>query len=112
MDKLISFLVNKILKITLDQFVRPLGELQELLSEAEDPYFELQNGGFQGCRTLVSARKMLAQLRFNTAKLDLVDGQLLANDEICATSGSKVTTRAVNKLKMRSKIGKVASVGF
>ena len=104
--------MKKNLKINSEELVGLLGELQELLSEAEDHYFKLQNGGFQGCRTLVSARKMLAQLRFNTAKLDLVDGQLLANDEICATSGSKVMTRTVKEHKMRSKTGKVASVGF
>ena len=43
MGKLNSFLVNKILKITLDELVRPLGEMQELLSKAEDLYFELKN---------------------------------------------------------------------
>ena len=46
------------------------------------------------------------------AKLDLDDGQQLASDESCATSGSKGITRSVNKLKMRSKTGKIASVGF
>ena len=46
------------------------------------------------------------------AKLDMDDGQLLAKDESWATSGSKVMTRTVRKLKMRSKTGKVASVGF
>ena len=40
------------------------------------------------------------------------DGQLLAKDERCATSGSKILTRTVNELKMRSKTGKIASVGF
>ena len=49
---------------------------------------------------------------FILAKLDMDDGLLLANDEICATTGSNVKTRTVNKLKMRSKTGKVASVGF
>ena len=42
----------------------------------------------------------------------MVDGQLLANDESCAISGSKNKTRTVNKLKIRSETGKVASVGF
>ena len=46
------------------------------------------------------------------AKLDLNDDQLHKKDGSSATSGSKVKTRAVNKLKMRSKTGKVASVGL
>ena len=46
------------------------------------------------------------------AKLDMDDGQLLTNDESSATSGSKAMTRTVNELKMRSKTGKVDSVGF
>ena len=55
---------------------------------------------------------MLAQLRFFLiAKLDFDDGQLHKKDGSCATSDSKVKTRAVNKLKMRSKTGEVASVG-
>ena len=40
------------------------------------------------------------------------DGQLLAKDGSCETSGSKVVIRTVNKLKMRSKNDKVVSVGF
>ena len=46
------------------------------------------------------------------AKLDMVDGQLYEKDKSCVISGSKVMTRAVNKFKMRSKTGEVASVGF
>ena len=46
------------------------------------------------------------------AKLDSNDGHLLASDECCATSGSKGITRTLNKLKMRSKTVKIASVGF
>ena len=46
------------------------------------------------------------------AKLDMVDGQLDETDGSCATSDSKVMTRAVNKLKMRSKTDEVASVGL
>ena len=46
------------------------------------------------------------------AKLDMVDGQLHETDGSCATSDSKVMTRAVNKLKMRSKTDEVASVGL
>ena len=44
------------------------------------------------------------------AKLDMVDGQLYETDGSCATSDSKVMTRAVNK--MRSKTDEVASVGL
>ena len=46
------------------------------------------------------------------AKSDLDNDQLLAKDGSCATCGSKVMTRTVNELKMRSQTGKVASVGF
>ena len=46
------------------------------------------------------------------AKLDMVDGQLHETDGSCATIGSKVMTRAVNKLKMRSKTDEVASVAL
>ena len=46
------------------------------------------------------------------AKSDLDNGQLLAKDGSCATCESKVMTRTVNELKMRSQSGKVVSVGF
>ena len=46
------------------------------------------------------------------AKSDLDNGQLLAKGGSCATTGSKVMTQTVNELKVRSKTGKVASVGF
>ena len=46
------------------------------------------------------------------AKLDMVDGQLHEIDGSCATICSKVMTRAVNKLKMRSKTDEVASVAL
>ena len=46
------------------------------------------------------------------AKLDMVNDQLYEKDGSCATFGSKVMTRAVNKLKMRSKTDEVASVGL
>ena len=46
------------------------------------------------------------------AKLDMVNGQLHGKDGSCATIGSKVMTRAVNKLKMRSKTDEVASVAL
>ena len=42
----------------------------------------------------------------------MVDGQLHEKDGSCAISGPKVMTRAVNKLKMRSKTDEVASVGM
>ena len=45
-------------------------------------------------------------------KLDMVHGQLHEKDGSCATSGSKVIIRAVNKLKMSSKTDEVASVGL
>ena len=46
------------------------------------------------------------------AKLDMVNGQLHEKYGSCETSSSKVMTRAVNKLKMRSKTDQVASVGL
>ena len=49
---------------------------------------------------------------FISAKLDMTNGQLHEKDGSCATSGPKVMSRAVNKLKMRSKTDKVASVGL
>ena len=38
--------------------------------------------------------------------------QLLAKDERCANSGSKVMTRNINKIKMGSKTGKVVLLAF
>ena len=52
------------------------------------------------------------RFRFILAKLDMVDGQLHEKDGSCATSGSKVINRAVNKLKMKSITDEVASVGL
>ena len=49
---------------------------------------------------------------FILAKLDLDNGQLLANDKSSATIGSRFLSRTVNQLKMRSKTGKFDSVGF
>ena len=89
-----------------------MGELQELLSEAEDRYFKLKNGGLTAVEQLFWHEGCSHSFSFILAKLDMDDGQLLANDEIFATTGSNVKTRTVNKLKMRSKTGKVASVGF
>ena len=54
---------------------------------------------------------MLAQLLCRFAKLDMFNGQLHVKDGSCTTGGSKVMTRAVNKLKIRSKTDEVASVG-
>ena len=53
-------------------------------------------------------------LSFNLilAKLDSNYGQLHKKDGRCATRGSKVMTRVVNKLKMRSKTVEVAPVGL
>ena len=42
----------------------------------------------------------------------MYDGQVLAKVERYATSGSKNMTRTENTLKVRSKTGKVVSVGF
>ena len=78
----------------------------------EDPYFELRNGGLRALERLFELKRFLAQLAFKFAKLDMVHGQLHEKDGSCATVGSKVMTRAVNKLKMRSKTDEVASVGL
>ena len=40
------------------------------------------------------------------------DGQLLAKDERCATSGSKIMTRTVNELIISSKNGKMLQLAF
>ena len=87
-------------------------EMQELLIEAEDPYFELKNGDLRALKRLFQLEEMLAQLRFRFAKLDMVDGHLHEKDGSCATGSSKVMTRVVNKTKMRSKTDEVASVGL
>ena len=87
-------------------------ELQELLIEAEDPYFELKKGCLRALKRLFELEGVRAQPRFSFAKLDMVDGQLHEKDGSCAAGGSKVMTRAVNKLKMRSKTDEVDSVGF
>ena len=89
-----------------------MDELQELLIEAEDPYFELKIGGLRAVKGLFELRGVLAQLQFDIAKLDVNDDQLHKKHGSSATSGSKVKNRAVNKLKMRSKTGEVASVGL
>ena len=86
-------------------------ELQELLIEADYPYFELKNEGLRALKRLFELKRVLAQLRCRFAKLDMLTGQLHGKDGSCTTSGSKVMTRAVNKLKMRSKTDEVASVG-
>ena len=49
---------------------------------------------------------------FIIAKLGMDNVQLLAKDERCENSGSKVMIRTINKIKMGSKTGKVALVGF
>ena len=94
----------------LDGLARPSVELQELLIEAEFPLLELKNGGLRALKGLFELRGMLAQLQFISAKLDVVDGQLHEKDGSCDTSGSKVITGAVNKLKMKSKTHEVALV--
>ena len=84
-------------------------ELQERLIEAEDLYFQLKNGGIMALKRLFELEGVLAVF-FLLARLDMVDGQLHEKDGTCATSGSKVMTRAVNMLKMRSKTDEVASL--
>ena len=84
-----------------------MGELQEQLSEAEDLFFELKNGGLRAVERLFWHDGCSHIFVFILAKLDMDDGQLLANDESCVTSGLKVMTRIVNELKLRSKTGKV-----
>ena len=106
-----------------------MAELKELLSEAEDPYFELKNGnlraverlfhhevvlaqlcfyfsevrnqkwGSQDCIMLVLAKKSARKVFLYLAKLDMDNDQLLANYERCATSGSKVMIRKINEPK-------------
>ena len=49
---------------------------------------------------------------FILAKSYMDIGQLLAKDERCSTSGSKIITRTKNQLKTRPKTSKVASIGF
>ena len=92
MDKLISFLVKKNLKINSDELVGPLGELQELLSEAEDPQFELKNVISVLLNACFGIKECSNSFAFFLAMLDMDDGRMLANDERCATSGSKVMT--------------------
>ena len=87
-------------------------ELQQLLIEAEDPYFELRNGGLRAIKRLFELEGLLAQPRFRFAKLDMVDGQLHEKNGSCATGDSIVMTRAVNKLKRRSKTDEVALLQF
>ena len=96
-----------------------MDELQEVLSEAEDPYFELKNGDLRAVERLFRHAGVLAQLRFlldfgrknarkasfYSAKLDMDDGQLLAKDERCATSGSKDKTRTIKELFISAKLG-------
>ena len=87
-------------------------ELQELLIEADYPYFELKNGGLRALKRMFELKEVPAQLRFRFANLDMVDGQLHEKDGSCAFGSSKVMTRVVNKPKMRSKTDEVASVGL
>ena len=87
-------------------------ELQELLSDAEEPYLELKQGGLSAVERFFWQVEVLAKLRLVLETLDLDNGQLLPKDSGCSSNGSKVLTPTVNELKMRSKSGKVASVGF
>ena len=61
-------------------------------------------------KRLFELRGYLAQLKLHFSEVKY--GQLQRKDGSCVTSGSKVMIRAVNKLKIRSETGKVASVGL
>ena len=56
-------------KVTLYGLARPSVELQELLIEAEDPYFELKNGGLRALERLFELDGVLAQLRFSLSEV-------------------------------------------
>ena len=51
-------------RTTLDGLARPSVELEDLLIEAEDPYFELKNGGLRSLKHLFELGGVLAQLHF------------------------------------------------
>ena len=57
------------LRTILDELLRPLVELQERLIEAEDPYFELKNGGLRALKRLFELEGMLAQLIFSFSEV-------------------------------------------
>ena len=60
----IRFLLKVKSRTTLDGLARPSVELQELLIEAGDPYFELKNGGLRALKHLFELGVVLAQLLF------------------------------------------------
>ena len=68
-NKLIISLVKIDLKFTLDELVRPSGELHDQLSEAEDLYFELKNGGLRAVERLFGHGGVLAQLQFHFSEV-------------------------------------------
>ena len=49
--------------------MRPLVELQERLIEAEDPYFELKNGGLRALKRLFELEGVLAELIFSFSEV-------------------------------------------
>ena len=57
------------LRTTLDELAQPLVELQERLIEAEDPYFELKNGGLRALKRLFELEGVLAQLTLNFSEI-------------------------------------------
>ena len=65
----IRFLLKVKSRTTLDGLARPSVELQELLIEAEDPYFELKNGGLRAIKRLFELRGVIAQLRIHFRKV-------------------------------------------
>ena len=52
------------LRTTLDELARSLVELQELLIEADDTYFELKNGGLRALKRFFELKGVLAQIFF------------------------------------------------
>ena len=63
-------------------------ELQELLIEAEDPYFELKNGGLRAVKRFFELGGELAKLQFHLSEIRY--GLLQAKYGSCATSDSKI----------------------
>ena len=46
--------------MTIDELVVPLGELHELVSNSEDPYFELENERLSGVERLLGNERVIA----------------------------------------------------
>ena len=52
------------LRTTLDELARSLVEMQELLIEADDTYFELKNGGLRALKRLFELKGVIAKIFF------------------------------------------------